>query len=56
MISFPNAKINIGLNIIEKRSDGFHDIQSVMYPIPLCDALEVVENTDKEINRIVFTS
>lgn len=56
MISFPNAKINIGLNIIEKREDGFHNIESVFYPVGLCDALEVVENTDKTADRIVFTS
>jgi 4-diphosphocytidyl-2-C-methyl-D-erythritol kinase len=56
MISFPNAKINIGLNIIEKREDGFHEIQSVMVPIGLRDALEVIENTDTAAERVVFTS
>lgn len=55
MLYFPNAKINIGLNIIEKRDDGFHNIQSVMYPIALCDALEVIENTDTSPEQIVFT-
>lgn len=41
MISFPNAKINLGLNIIRKRKDGFHDIQTVFYPVfHLFDALE----------------
>jgi len=46
MICFPNAKINIGLNIIEKRADGFHNIQSVMYPLTgiLYDALEIIES------------
>lgn len=43
MILFPNAKINIGLNIIEKRPDNYHNIESVFFPIPLCDVLEVVE-------------
>ena len=43
MIVFPNAKINIGLNIIEKRADGFHNIESCFYPVPWKDALEVVE-------------
>ncbi len=52
MISFPNAKINIGLNIIGKRADGYHDIQSAFYPIALCDALEIVENQDKNIDPI----
>ncbi|UBM61005.1 4-(cytidine 5'-diphospho)-2-C-methyl-D-erythritol kinase [Marinilongibacter aquaticus] len=42
MLTFPNAKINIGLNITEKRPDGFHNIESVFYPIPLCDALEAL--------------
>ena len=41
MICFPNAKINIGLNIIEKRPDGFHNIESVFYPVPFCDVMEV---------------
>jgi len=43
MIVFPNAKINIGLNVIEKRQDGFHNIESCFFPIPWKDALEVVE-------------
>lgn len=38
---FPNAKINIGLNITEKRDDGYHTIETVFYPIGLCDMLEV---------------
>lgn len=38
---FPNAKINIGLNIVEKRPDGYHNIETVFYPIGLCDVLEV---------------
>lgn len=56
MISFPNAKINIGLNIIEKREDGYHDIQSLMYPAGLRDALEVIENTDQDAERITITT
>ncbi|MDR1406894.1 MAG: 4-(cytidine 5'-diphospho)-2-C-methyl-D-erythritol kinase [Tannerella sp.] len=42
MICFPNAKINLGLHIAGKRQDGYHDIETVFYPIPLRDALEVV--------------
>lgn len=42
MISFPLCKINIGLNIHYKRDDNYHEITSVMYPIPLNDVLEVV--------------
>lgn len=41
MITFPCAKINLGLNIVARRPDGYHDIETVFYPIPLCDALEV---------------
>ena len=43
MICFPNAKINLGLNIISKRSDGFHNIETLMFPIPLFDVLEFAE-------------
>ena len=42
MITFPNAKINLGLNIVERRADGYHNIETVFYPIPLTDALEIV--------------
>jgi 4-diphosphocytidyl-2-C-methyl-D-erythritol kinase len=42
MICFPNAKINLGLNITEKRSDGFHNIETIFYPIGWNDALEVI--------------
>lgn len=40
-ILFPNCKINLGLNVVSKRPDGYHDLETVFYPIPLCDALEV---------------
>ncbi len=39
----PCAKINIGLNIVGRRADGYHDIETVFYPIPLCDELEIEE-------------
>ncbi len=42
MIVFPNAKINIGLNIVAKRTDGYHNIESIFYPIPCTDVLETV--------------
>lgn len=47
MITFPNAKINLGLSIIRKRNDGYHDIETCMVPIPLYDALEMIENSKK---------
>ena len=42
MITFPNAKINIGLDILRKRPDGYHDIATVMVPVNWCDILEIV--------------
>lgn len=45
MLTFPNAKINIGLNITEKRPDGYHTIETVFYPIGLCDVLEIAPST-----------
>nr|MCU0402653.1 4-(cytidine 5'-diphospho)-2-C-methyl-D-erythritol kinase [Algoriphagus sp.] len=42
MISFPNAKINLGLHITSKRKDGYHEIETCMVPIPLYDALEII--------------
>lgn len=48
MIYFPNCKINLGLNITEKRPDGFHNIETVFYPVNWCDSLEVIENRKNE--------
>lgn len=41
MITFPIAKINLGLNVVEKRLDGYHNLQTVFYPLPIMDALEI---------------
>jgi 4-diphosphocytidyl-2-C-methyl-D-erythritol kinase len=41
MICFPNCKINLGLSIVERRNDGFHNIETVFYPLTFCDALEI---------------
>ena len=49
MICFPNCKINLGLNIVEKRNDGFHNIESIFYPVPLND-IQIVKS-----EKIVFT-
>jgi len=51
MLSFPNAKINLGLHIVAKRPDGYHNIESCFYPIPWCDALEVLPS-----EKLTFTS
>lgn len=41
MITFPIAKINLGLNVVRRRPDGYHDLETVFYPVPIRDALEV---------------
>lgn len=41
MIVFPCAKINLGLNIVSNRDDGYHNLETVFYPVPLYDALEI---------------
>ena len=47
MIKFPCSKINLGLDIVSKRPDGYHNLETVFYPIPLEDALEITV-VDKE--------
>lgn len=59
MVVFPNCKINLGLNIIRKRNDGYHDLETVFYPVPLTDALEVVRElstVDGQRSTVNFTS
>ncbi len=46
MIFFPNCKINLGLSITSKRPDGFHNIESLFYPVNLCDCLEIRPSED----------
>ncbi len=48
MLFFPNCKINLGLNILRKRPDGYHDLETVFYPLPLKDALELIPTSDPE--------
>lgn len=48
MILFPNCKINLGLHITSKRPDGFHNLQTFFYPVPLTDALEIVTSENKK--------
>lgn len=52
MVAFPNCKINIGLRVINKRADGFHNIETVFFPIPFKDAIEIIEDpvSKKEIS------
>lgn len=51
MIVFPNAKINLGLNIVSKRPDGYHNIETCFYPIPWNDALEIIVS-----DKLTFTT
>ena len=54
MISFPNCKINLGLHIVNKRADGFHNLETIFYPIPLNDAVEII--TSSSTNEVTYTS
>lgn len=51
MVAFPNCKINLGLNIISKRNDGYHDLETVFYPVPLTDALELIKIQDASFKK-----
>jgi len=55
MILKPNAKINIGLNILFKRSDGFHELETLMYPVPLTDIITINKGTSNK-DKILFSS
>lgn len=48
MICFPNAKINLGLNIVSKRDDGYHNLETIFYPIMVKDALEIIISERQE--------
>lgn len=54
MLIFPFAKINLGLQVLRKRPDGYHDIRSVLFPIPLCDALEAVVDENVPAGEVRF--
>jgi 4-diphosphocytidyl-2-C-methyl-D-erythritol kinase len=49
MIVFPNCKINIGLYVTSKRADGYHSLESLFFPVPWYDVLEVVHQSDEGI-------
>lgn len=53
MISFPNCKVNLGLNITSKRSDGFHNIETIFIPVALCDALEILPSTTNTLTMSI---
>lgn len=53
MICFPNAKINLGLNIVSKRPDGYHNLETIFYPIGIKDALEIIVREDQPNDTFV---
>lgn len=56
MIVFPNAKINLGLHVLHKREDGYHDLETIFYPIPLTDSLEIILNRQPKSPQFPFSS
>ncbi|MCG6186097.1 4-(cytidine 5'-diphospho)-2-C-methyl-D-erythritol kinase [Maribellus maritimus] len=50
MVVFPNAKINIGLNVVSRREDGYHNLETIFYPVKLADALEIAESDETEFS------
>ena len=46
MIGFPHAKLNLGLSIVSKRPDGFHNLETIFYPLPLHDVIEIVSSAE----------
>lgn len=57
MITFPNAKINLGLDVVSKRPDGYHNLETIFYPIPLQDILEITlaEDAKDDTPAVQFT-
>lgn len=53
MVRFPNCKVNLGLHILGKREDGYHNLETVFYPVAVCDALEILPLRDH--NTPLFT-
>ena len=54
MILFPPAKINLGLNVLHKREDGYHEIESCMIAIPFYDVLEIIPAETFEFQQVGF--
>ena len=50
MLCFPNCKINLGLYVTNRRDDGYHDIETVFYPLPLLDVLEIVPAAETQLH------
>ncbi|QES89273.1 4-(cytidine 5'-diphospho)-2-C-methyl-D-erythritol kinase [Rhizosphaericola mali] len=52
MVFFPNCKINLGLHIVNKREDGFHNLETIFYPLPLCDIGEIIKKPSNNTTKI----
>jgi 4-diphosphocytidyl-2-C-methyl-D-erythritol kinase len=50
VIDFPNCKINFGLRILQKRNDGYHDLETIFYPLPFCDVLELIASKNSSFS------
>ena len=56
LVRFPNCKINLGLSVLAKRSDGFHELETVFYPVPFTDVLEVISVPASPAADLSFTA
>lgn len=54
MLLRPNAKINLGLNIVSRRPDGYHNLETVFFPVPVCDTLQI--ERDDTVSSVVFSA
>lgn len=55
MVIFPHCKINIGLRVVRKRTDGYHDLQTIFYPLPIRDVLEVTNNANNSASNLTIS-
>ena len=54
MVTFPNAKINLGLDVVAKRPDGYHNLETIFYPVPLQDILEITVTEEEDAPDYTF--
>lgn len=55
MVGFPNCKLNLGLRVLGKRSDGYHALNTCFYPIPYCDVIELISRPENNADTFHFT-
>ena len=56
MIVYPNAKINLGLHIVNKRPDGYHNLETIFYPLDVKDKIEIEESSEFSFNKFTTSS